>query len=133
MIFYKDGNWHLCSEKVKYIQHGEEITQLISHEGHEWWIDFEEKWEHTEIIEFIEIEHTQGQADRLEEVNQLSISDGFAGVLSDYVMNDRFPSEFNHVLKWLQVRKEQIEQDNYLIDLDFRQSLTEMGVGVNDL
>ena len=35
-----------------YIQHGEEIRQYVMSEGHDWWLEFEEKWEHTEIIEF---------------------------------------------------------------------------------
>ena len=132
LIFYKNG-WRLCSEKIRYVQHGEEITQYVGSEGHDWWVDFEEKWEHTEIIEFIPVEPTQEQLDRFEEVNQLNIQEGFGAELSDYVEFGIFPEGFNHVLRPIQILKQQEEQDKYLIDLDFRQTLNEMGVDINDL
>jgi hypothetical protein len=132
LLFYKNG-WRLCSEKIRYVQHGEEITQYVGSEGHDWWVDFEEKWEHTEIIEFISVEPTQEQLDRFEEVVQLNIPDGFSGELGDYVEFGIFPEGFTHVLRPIQILKQQEEQDKYLIDLDFRQTLNEMGVDINDL
>lgn len=132
LIFYKNG-WRLCSEKVKYIQHGEEIIQYVMSEGHDWWIDFEEKWEHTEIIEFIPVEPTQEQISRYNEVLQLNIPEGFGAELGNYVEFGIFPEGFNHVLRPIQILKQQEEQDKYLIDLDFRQTLNEMGVDINDL
>lgn len=133
MIFYKDRQWNLCTEKVKYIQHGEEITQYVMSEGHEWWIDFEEKWEHTEIIEFIPVEPTEEQLGRFEEVIQLNVPEGFGAELGNYVEFGIFPEGFNHVLRPIQILKQQEEQDKYLIDLDFRQTLNELGVDINDL
>ena len=133
MIFYKNGKWHICTEKVHYTQHGEEITQSVGSEGHDWWVDFEQKWEHTEIIEFIPVEATQEQLDRLEEVNQLSIKEGFGYECSQYVEFGIFPEGFNHVLRPIQILKEQNEQDAYLVDNDFRLSLVEMGVSIDDL
>lgn len=133
LIFYKNGNWCLCDEKVKYTQHGQEVTQYVGSEGRQWWEDFAEKWEHTEIIEFIPVEVTQEQLDRFEEVNQLNIPDGFSAELSDYVELGIFPEGFNHVLRPIQILKQQDEQDEYLVDNDFRLSLIEMGVDINDL
>lgn len=133
LIFWKKGKWHLCNEKVKYIQHGEEMIQYVMSEGHDWWIDFEEKWEHTEIIEFISVEPTQEQLDRFEEINQLNIKEGFGAELSDYVEFGIFPEGFTHVLRPIQILKEQNEQDTYLVDNDFRLSLIEMGVSIGDL
>ena len=106
LIFWKKGKWHLCNEKVKYKQHGEEITQYVMSEGHDWWVDFEEKWEHTEIIEFIPVEPTEEQLNRFEEVIQLNVPEGFGGELSDYVEFGIFPEGINHVLKILQLVKE---------------------------
>ena len=123
----------MCNEKVKYIQHGEEIEQYVGVEGHDWWVDFEEKWEHTEIIEFIPVVPTDEQINRLEEVNQLNIKEGFGYECSQYVEFGIFPDGFNHVLRPIQILKQQEEQDKYLIDLDFRQTLNEMGVDINDL
>ena len=128
LIFYKNGKWHLCSEKVRYIQHGEEITQYVCSEGHDWWIDFEEKWEHTEIIEFIPVEPTQEQIDRLEEVNQLNIKEGYSAELSNYVEYDIFPEGFNHVLRPLQIQKENSSLSNYVLDVDMRLTMQELGL-----
>ena len=133
MLFYKNGKWHVCSEKVRYIQHDEEIEQYVGSEGNQWWVDFEEKWEHTEIIEFIPVEATQEQLDRFEEINQLNIKEGFGAELSDYVEFGIFPEGFTHVLRPIQILKEQNEQDAYLVDNDFRLSLVELGVSIDDL
>lgn len=133
MLYYKNNQWHICEEKVRYIQHGEEITQYVMSEGHDWWIDFEQKWEHTEIIEFIPVEPTEEQLGRFEEVVQLNVPDGFGAELGNYVECGEFPDGFNHVLRPIQILKQQEEQDKYLIDLDFRQTLNEMGVDINDL
>ena len=123
----------MCEHKVKYIQHGEEITQYVMSEGRDWWVDFEEKWEHTEIIEFIPVVPTDEQINRLEEVNQLNIKEGFGYECSQYVEFGIFPEGFNHILRPIQIEKQQDEQDGYLIDSDFRLSLIEMGVNINDL
>ena len=128
LIFYKNGNWHLCSDKVKHIHHGEEIIQYVMSEGHDWWVDFEEKWEHTEIIELIEVEPTQEQISRYNEVLQLNIPEGYGGELSDYVEHGVFPEGFNHVLRPIQIQKEKMEQLDYLVDVDFRISLMELGL-----
>lgn len=106
MIFYKKGRWNLCTERVKYIQHGEEIEQYVMSEGHDWWIDFEEKWEHTEIIDFTPVLPSEEQKSRFEEVIQLNLPEGFGAELGEYVEFGTFPDGFNHVLKMLQLVKE---------------------------
>lgn len=133
MVYFKNNQWHICKEKVKYTQHGEEFEQYVGAEGHDWWVDFEQKWEHTDIIEFIPVKHTAEQLQRLEEINSLNIPDGYGELVQNYVVSEIFPNDMNHPLRNLQIAKQQLEQDNYLIDLDFRQSLNEMGVDVNDL
>ncbi len=128
MVYYKNGQWRICEEKVHYIQHGEEIAQYVGQEGHQWWADFEDRWEHTEIQEFIPVEPTPEQLARLDEINKLRIPDGFGGELGEYVEHGTFPEGFTHVLRPIQIQREQLQQDEYLIDLDFRQSLSELGV-----
>ena len=127
LIFYKNG-WRLCSEKVKYKQHGEEIEQYVMSEGHDWWVDFEEKWKHTEIIEFTPVKATNEQLERFNEVNQLNIHEGFGSELSNYVKDGVFPKGITHPLREIQIAKEQKLQDAYLLDLEFRQSMAEMEV-----
>ncbi len=109
MVFYKNGRWHLCNEKVKYMQNDKEITQCVGSEDKQWWLDFEEKWEHTEIIEFIPVEPTQEQVDRLEEINQLNIPDGFGSAINSYVEKELFPEGYTHPLGNLKLQKENKE------------------------
>lgn len=111
MIFYKNSKWHICKEKVKYIQHGKEITQYVGSEGRDWWNDFGNKWEHTEIVGFMPVEPTEEQLERLKEINQLNIPDGFSDMVSNYVKDGQFPEEIIHPLKELQLQKqnEQLE------------------------
>lgn len=106
MLYFKNGKWNFCTEKVRYIQHGEETTQYVGQEGHDWWVDFEEKWEHTEIIEFIEVElPTVEQLERLAEINELGIPDGFGTMVENYVIHGEFPEGINHPLRILQLQK----------------------------
>lgn len=128
MVYYKNGQWHLCEEKVRYIQHDEEVTQYVGQEGHDWWVDFEQRWEHTQIIEFIPVEPTPEQVVKLEKVNQLRLPDGYGTLIGNYVGDGVFPEGFTHPLRPLQIQEEQLQQDEYLVDLDFRQSLSELGV-----
>lgn len=113
MMYYKNDKWNLCSEIIRYIQRGEEIEQYVGQEGRQWWIDFEKKWEHTEIIEFIPIEHTEEEIARLAEVNQLNIPDGYGNMLENYVKYGAFPDGLLHPLKELQIQKEneKLEKD----------------------
>ena len=128
MLFYKNGKWHVCSEKVRYIQHDEEIEQYVGSEGHQWWVDFEEKWEHTEIIEFIPVEPTEEQLQRLEEINELRIPDGYGTICSNYVREGIFPEDVNHPLRGLQFKKENITLSNYVLDVDMRLTMKELGL-----
>lgn len=128
MIYYERGQWHFCTEKVRYTQRGQEVEQYVGQEGKQWWLDFAAKWDHTEIIEFVPVEPTPEQVARLEKANRLRIPDGYSETISNYVKNGVFPEGFTHPLRPLQIQEEQIQQDEYLLDLDFRQSLSELGV-----
>jgi len=128
MIFYKNRKWHLCTEKVHYTQHGEEIIQYVGTEGKDWWLDFEEKHNHTEIIEFIPVEPTEEQLNRFEEINQLNIPEGFSAELGDYVESGVFPDGVNHILKSLQIQKENSSLSNYILDVDMRLTMQELGL-----
>ena len=131
MVFYKNGRWHLCNEKVHYTQNGEEITQYVGSEGHDWWVDFANKWEHTGIIEFIPVEPTQEQLDRLEEINELNIPDGFGSMLSNYVENGLFPEGVSNPLRNLQAYKENIQQGIELSEREIQEII--QGRQISDL
>ena len=131
MVYFKNNQWHICKEKVKYIQHGKEIEQYVGSEGHDWWVDFEQKWEHTEIIEFMPVEPTLEQLDRLEEINKLNIPDGFGSMLSDYVGNGVFSKSLNHPLRNLQAYKENIQQGIELSEREIQEII--QGRQISDL
>lgn len=84
-VLYKDnGELKLSVTKVKYIRDGEELEQFVGGEGKQWWLDFVEKWDHTEIIEFVDAEYTNEQLSRFDEVKNLAISEV---VLEQYIAN----------------------------------------------
>ena len=126
MLVKKGNGFELYPHKVKYTQRGEEIEQWAL-PNKEWWIDFAEKWEHTEIIEFIEVELTEEQLSRFEDV-KTGIPESYASACVDYILDGVFPEGITHPLRQLEIKKQQDEQDSYLIDQDFRLSMVEMGV-----
>ena len=103
-MLYRNGNqWDLCPYKVRYTQYGEVLEQY-THDK-QWWIDFAEKWEHTNIIEFIDMKYTDEQKARLEEIK--NIPEGFGVICSDYVKDGSFPTDWaDHPLQLIQLRKE---------------------------
>lgn len=134
MLYIEDGKWALCPYKVIYEQHGEALEQYTHDKN--WWNDFADKWEHTEIIEFKEVEYTTEQKDRLKEISHLG--EGFGYLASQYVLNGSFPDELedeerldNHPLQNLQRKKEnedlgQMGTKSELEDMDQGQKLTDL-------
>ena len=111
---------------VRYRQHEQEIEQWAI-PNKQWWIDFAEKWENTEIIEFVEMNLTGEQLARAREIEQLIIDEGHRDICIDYILDGVFPEGINHPLRNLQLQRESLVRDEYLIDLDFRVSLMELG------
>lgn len=123
-MLYRSGNqWALCLFKVRYTQYGE-LFEQYTHDK-QWWLEFVEQWEHTVIIEFIDVVATDEQLARLEEVNILNIPNGFNSICSDYVEYGIFPEGIEHKLRNLQLEKENkylinenILKDNKIITLE---------------
>ena len=140
MLIKKGNRFELYPHKVKYIQHGKEIEQWAL-PNKEWWIDFADKWEHTEIIEFTEVELTEEQQARVTEIEELPMSEAFRGICIDYILNGVFPEGINHPLRDLQIQKEnqeqgidlsereiqEIIQGQQMSDLDIRVLMLELG------
>lgn len=120
-VLYKDEEGlKLSSLKVRYTQHGEEKEQFIGSEGMDWWISFAEKWEHTNIIEFVNVEHTEKQIARFEEIKEIKIRED---VLTSYVM-DGIVGEGLEIIALKKentdLKTENIMQGQIIADLDFR-------------
>lgn len=118
MVFFKNGTWYIAAESVTYSQHGETITQPVGVEGHDWWVDFAEKWDHTEIISFDPIEPTADQVERLGEINTLGIPDGHSSVVGDYVTDGAFPDNPHHILEIFELRKKQLATGDTVTELE---------------
>ena len=115
MLYRKGGEWALCPFLVVYTQHGQEIEQY-THDK-QWWLDFAEEWDHTEIQEFQNVEWSDEEKARLEDIKH--IPEGFFSDCATYVKTGLFPDEVevedeeedggrqnNHPLQLLQRKKE---------------------------
>lgn len=105
MVYYKDNQWNISNTKVRFKDGTEETTKSIGSEGKAWWEELFQKHKEIKLVEYIEISETPEQLNRLEEVNKLSIEDGFSEVVGNYVINNEFPDLPNHILKDLQFTK----------------------------
>lgn len=110
-MLYKDSEGlKLSTKKVRYIQNGEEIEQFVGSEGTQWWIDFANKWEHTNIVEFVDVVYTAEQLARYEEIKTMDINES---VLQEYVENGMA----GQGLEVLALKKENEELRQLLADL----------------
>ena len=109
-MLIKDGNYfRLYPWKVRYRQHGQEIEQWAL-PSKEWWIDFAAKWEHTEIIEFTEVELNEEQLARYEQVKH-DIPEVFREVCVEYILNGKFPDDsVSFTIAKLQMLKNNMER-----------------------
>ncbi len=104
-MLIKNGNqFEIYPWKVKYTEYGEEKENWAL-PNKEWWIDFAEKWGHTEIVDFEEVTLTEGQLERVEAINGLEISDGHLDVAINYVLNGSFPDTQSHPLETLEIKQ----------------------------
>lgn len=129
MLYRKNGRWALPPFKVIYKQHGETIEQL-THDK-QWWLDFAEKWDHTEILEFVDVDYSEEQIARLAEVQ--NTEEGFEYYATRYVIDGLFPNQLegeekllNHPFRTLQLEKENKQLGQLATDLDIRLLMQEM-------
>ena len=109
MLIKRGNRFELYPHKVKYNQHGKEIEQWAL-PNKEWWTDFAEKWEHTEIIEFTEVELTEEQMARFEQIS-FGLPEAFSSVCTDYILDGKFPEGVAHPLVKLQLANKDTLQD----------------------
>ncbi len=129
-MLIKDGDcFRLYPWKVRYRQHGQEIEQWAL-PSKEWWTDFADRWEHTEILEFIEVELTEEQLARFEEIKDMP--EDFMEMYIEYILTGNISNEVelptNHPFQIIKLRKIDGQNTDYLVDIDFRLSMTELGL-----
>ena len=59
---------------------------------------------------------------------QLNVPEGFGAELGNYVEFGICPEGFNHVLRPLQIQKENSSLSNYVLDVDMRLTMQELGL-----
>lgn len=131
MVYYKDREWHISKEKVKYTDNGKEKIRDIGVEGRVWWTNFEEMWDDITIIEFIPIDPSDLEMARLEKINKLNIPDGFGSIINDYIFKGIFPKEIDHKLRNLQMDELSQHQGISISQREINEII--LGVQVSDL
>ncbi|MET3658177.1 hypothetical protein [Sporosarcina psychrophila] len=106
MLYRKGNQWELSPYKIKYTQYGEPHVQYASDK--KWWLDFADAWEHTKIIEIIDVVYTLVQLDRYEDIKYMP--EDFGNIYSAYVEGGAFPTNEelrpDHPFRIIQLRKE---------------------------
>ena len=102
MLYWKEGKLNLSPYKVNYTQHGKQ--EVAYTDDKKWWEDFAEKWEHTTIQSFEDMEYTPGELQRYEEIKYMP--EGHAEACKTYVKSGDFPEGINHALRHIQLQKE---------------------------
>lgn len=126
IIYYKDGRWNLNPYLVKYNQHGENLEKYT--EDKEWWLDFEEKWDHTEVLEFVDVEYTTEQKERFKQIEHFP--EDFGSAYSEYVKDGSFSGDTpsDHPFSLVRIRHEQSARDNYMLEFDMRMTMKVLGL-----
>lgn len=83
MLYRKNGEWKLCSHKLKYEQFGKQY-ETYAHDLN-WWEEFVSIWSHTKIISIENVIYTEEQLSRYEQIKYLP--EDFGHVYSVFVEN----------------------------------------------
>lgn len=113
MLYRDKEGLKLSNMKVRFMQNGKEKEKFVGNEGEQWWIDFADKWERTEIIEFINVSYTGEQLERFKKVKDIIADED---ELRQYIETGNINSN-NEKLKVLFLEKENEDLKQTLADL----------------
>lgn len=91
MLYYRDGQFHICPFIAHYLHRGQRQFKYTNDK--QWWTDFVNRWWHHKDLEFTSVTPTQAQLDRLAEINNAEISEGFKSGASMYVESGKLPKD----------------------------------------
>lgn len=130
MIYRRSNQWVLYPYKVKYIQNNEEFEQWAL-PNKDWWIDFADKWEHTSIVEFIDVELSSEQLERYYEIQFMpeDFHNEYINYIETGVVLNNIPE--NHPLRLLKLKQENRQQGVELSEREIREIL--QGREISDL
>ena len=82
-MLYYDNEWKICPFIAHYKAHGKPEFKYTNNK--QWWINFVNRWWHHTDLSFTDVNPTQAQQTRLDEVNTAEIPEGFQAEASAYV------------------------------------------------
>jgi len=112
MVKYENSEYVPCDYKVIIQNRGQEEIHYTNSKIY--WKDMVAKHDHLTNLSFEEITLTAEQNERLAEINEENIQQGFQAQVREYVENGNFPEGYNHPLSDLKQRKEKKQYDNEL-------------------
>ena len=83
MLYYRGNEWNICPFIAHYTSYGKQEFKYTNNK--KWWQDFVQKWWHTDNLSFSDVIPTQNQLNRLDEINNANIPEGFGSESSNYV------------------------------------------------
>jgi len=114
MIIYENGEYTTCTYKVTLQNRGKEEIHYADFRTY--WEDMVAKHDHLTDLSFEEISFTPEQDERLQEIAELDIPQGFQSEVRKYVEDASFPDGYNHPLSDLKQKKEKEKYDSDLDD-----------------
>ena len=115
MLQHDGKRFRLYPWKAKYKNtHGQQKEKWAL-PSKEWWRSASER--HGFDVEFEEVELTEEQKERYENIRRIDISESFRNMCIDYILEGDFPDGFLHHLREVELKQEQEDQDDLLTDI----------------
>ena len=103
MIHHNRGKWRFHTHIATFTRRGEQVQKYISDPDK--WQEMVEQHDHLSDLTVEEFEPSVAQQERLDEINELRIPDGWSSVVKEYVENGIFPERKTHPLSSFQNKK----------------------------
>ena len=119
MIEFEAGKWHLCSYKATFQSRGEKRVKYTSNPDR--YEKLENMHDHITDMSIEEVEWDDGHKDRLAELNEVGVPQGFGSVARSYVENgsidlEDLPKDYDLPIGKFRLYLEQQEQDDTIDD-----------------
>lgn len=125
MLYHKDGQFHVCPYIAHYLGRGQRQFKYTNDK--KWWTDFVNRWWHHKDLEFTQVTPTQAQLDRLAEINNAGISQGFNSGASMYVESGLLPkNEAGNVEPPFDQFTESPDPSNSMLQTEFEMAIEDL-------
>ena len=91
MLYYENNQFSVCNFIAHYTTYGQQMFKYTN--SKEWWTNFVNRWWHHGDLQFTQVTPTQAQLNRLTEINDAGISEGFKAGACMYVESGLLPKD----------------------------------------